>query len=49
MKEYVKPEITVKEYRVSKDIAALKEYYYESGSGDNKMNVSLFAVTSENA
>lgn len=46
MKEYVKPEIAVKEYRVSKDIAALKEYYYESGSGESKMNVSLFALDS---
>lgn len=44
MKKYVKPEITVKEYRVSEDIAAtLKEYYYQAdGGNDVKINVSLF-------
>ena len=44
MKQYVKPEITVKEYRVSEDIAAnLKEYYY-LGKDDkgNNINISLF-------
>jgi len=40
MKNYVKPEITVKEYRVSEDIASLKEYYYSTGS--EGINVSLF-------
>ena len=43
MKNYVKPEITVKEYRVSKDIAALSEYYYKVNEGDpNEITVSLF-------
>lgn len=47
MKEYIKPEITVNEYRVSEDIAALKEYYYTK-TDDEKgtMNVSLFVDTS---
>ena len=42
MKKYVKPEITVKEYRVSEDIAALKEYYYSKEESGNSINVSLF-------
>lgn len=42
MIKYVKPEITVKEYRVSEDIATIKEYYYESSSDETAVNVSLF-------
>lgn len=43
MKQYVKPEITVKEYRVSEDIAALREYYYsKTDKSKNTINVSLF-------
>ncbi len=45
MRQYVKPEITVKEYRVSEDIAALKEYYYET-EDVTPINVSLFVATS---
>jgi hypothetical protein len=43
MKQYVKPEITVKEYRVSEDIATLAEYYYSTGE-NNGIKVSLFAT-----
>lgn len=46
MKEYIKPEITVNEYRVSEDIAALKEYYYTKTDEKGTMNVSLFMETS---
>ena len=42
MKEYEKPTMQIKEYRVSKDIADLAEYYYDAGEND-KIRVSLFA------
>ena len=45
MKQYVKPEITVKEYRVSSDIAELKEYYYQA-SDEVGVKVSLFVNAS---
>jgi len=48
MKNYVKPEITVKEYRVSENIAKLNEYYYTTtDSNSNSIKVSLFVNTSD--
>ena len=47
MRQYVKPEITVKEYRVSEDIAALKEYYYET-TDTTPIKVSLFVTSAGN-
>lgn len=47
MKNYVKPEITVKEYRVTKDIADLNEYYYTTGESKN-ITVSLFVLSNAN-
>ena len=46
MRQYVKPEITVKEYRVSQDIAALKEYYY-STTDEPSITVSLFVSSAD--
>ena len=45
MLKYVKPEITVKEYRVTEDIATIKEYYYQSGDSEAEVNVSLFEAS----
>lgn len=45
MLKYVKPEITVKEYRVTEDIATIKEYYYQSGGAEAEVNVSLFEAS----
>ena len=44
MKEYIRPEITVKEYTVSVDIASLTEYYYKADEKKN-ITVSLFAAS----
>ncbi len=47
MKKYIKPSLEVKSFKVSEDIAALKEYFY---TANNNRKVALFAnVTSLNA
>ena len=40
MKKYIKPSLEVKSFKVSEDIAALKEYYYQNTADQKK--IALF-------